>query len=211
MPGAIPTQPVGAGPFRLTSYVPDSHADLVRNPGYWDAGQIHVANFTVQDITQPQEILAALESGQVNVAYIAGNEVAAAKSAGFKIDVIPSEVVKEIDVQTTTEPFTSPSVIEAINYAIDRQSLVQVQQSGYGPPRTSLSRRGSSVTPPSWPTSTPMTRRRPSSCWRPAGFGKGVSISITSVTPDDPIAEQIQSELGAVGIKANISDVPRTP
>src|SRR5580698_11233353 len=29
--GAIPTQPVGAGPFTLTSYVPDSHADLTRN------------------------------------------------------------------------------------------------------------------------------------------------------------------------------------
>src|SRR5580658_2056156 len=52
-PGSIPTNPVGAGPFRLTSYVPDSHADLVRNPGYWDASQIHLASFTVQDITEP--------------------------------------------------------------------------------------------------------------------------------------------------------------
>src|SRR5450756_2483217 len=50
--GSIPTRPVGAGPFSLTSYVPDSHADLVRNPGYWDASQIHVANFSVQSITQ---------------------------------------------------------------------------------------------------------------------------------------------------------------
>ena len=57
--GTIPTQPVGAGPFTLTSYVPDSHADLTRNPGYWDASQIHVANFTVQDITEPEQILAA--------------------------------------------------------------------------------------------------------------------------------------------------------
>src|SRR5580693_9315048 len=94
--GGIPTQPVGAGPFKLTSYVPDSHADLVRNPGYWDASQIHIANFTVQDITEPEQILAALQSGQVNVAYIAGNQVAAAEAAGFKVDVIPSEVVNEL-------------------------------------------------------------------------------------------------------------------
>ena len=110
--GTIPTQPVGAGPFKLTSYVPDSHANLVRNPGYWDASQIHIANFTVQDITQPEQILAALESGQVNVAYIAGNQVAAAKAAGFKIAVIPSEVVNELDIQTTTAPFTNPKVVE---------------------------------------------------------------------------------------------------
>ena len=30
--GSIATQPEGAGPFTLTSYVPDSHANLVRNP-----------------------------------------------------------------------------------------------------------------------------------------------------------------------------------
>ena len=131
-PGAIPTHPVGAGPFKLTSYVPDSHADLVRNPGYWDASQIHLANFTVQSITQPEQILAALESGQVNVAYIAGNQVAAAKAAGFKIAVIPSEVVNELDIQTTTAPFSKPQVVEAINYAINRQAILQVQASGYG-------------------------------------------------------------------------------
>src|SRR6202007_1648361 len=105
---SLPSQPVGAGPFKLTSYVPDSHANLVRNPGYWDASQIHVADFTVQDITQPEQILAALESGQVNVAYIAGNQVAAAEAAGFKVAVIPSEVVHELDVQTPTAPFTNP-------------------------------------------------------------------------------------------------------
>src|SRR6202044_2429839 len=129
---SLPTQPVGAGPFKLTSYVPDSHANLVRNPGYWDASQIHIANFTVQDITQPEQILAALQSGQVNVAYIAGNQVAAAKAAGFKVDVIPSEVVDELDIQTTTTPFNNPDVVEAINYAINRQAILTVQASGYG-------------------------------------------------------------------------------
>src|SRR6202035_910785 len=70
--------------------------------------------------------------GQVNVAYIAGNQVAAAKAAGFKIAVIPSEVVNELDIQTTTAPFTNPKVVQAINYAINRQAILQVQASGYG-------------------------------------------------------------------------------
>ena len=167
--GTIPTQPVGAGPFTLTSYVPDSHADLTRNAGYWDASQIHLANFTVQDITEPEQILAALQSGQVNVAYIAGNQVAAAEAAGFKVDVIPSEVVDELDIQTTTAPYNNPDVVEAINYAINRQAILTVQASGYGASRTSRSPRASSGTAPSSPTSTRTTPRWPSSCWpRPA-------------------------------------------
>ena len=130
--GSLATQPEGAGPFTLTAYVPDSHASLVRNPDYWDASQIHVQNFSVLDITQPEQILSALESGQVNVAYIAGNQVAAAKAAGFKVAVIPSEVVDELDLQTTTAPFNNPNVVKALNYAINRQAILQVQASGYG-------------------------------------------------------------------------------
>src|SRR3984957_20626381 len=129
---SLATQPEGAGPFSLTAYVPDSHASLVRNPDYWDASQIHLQNFNVLDITQPEQILSSLESGQVNVAYIAGNQVAAAKAAGFKIDVIPSEVVDELDLQTTTAPFNNPDVVKALNYGIDRQAILQVQASGYG-------------------------------------------------------------------------------
>jgi peptide/nickel transport system substrate-binding protein len=207
-PGAIPTQPVGAGPFKLTSYVPDSHADLVRNPGYWDASAIHIANFTVQDITQPQEILASLESGQVNVAYIQGNEVASAKAAGFKIAVIPSEVVDEIDVQTTTAPFNKPQVIEAINYAINRQSLVQVQASGYGSPAYQPFPKGFVGYDPKLADLYPYDPAKAKQLLAQAGYSKGVSITITSVTPDDPLAEQLQSQLGQVGINAKISDVP---
>ena len=130
--GASPPSRRARDRSRSPAYVPDSHASLVRNPNYWDASQIHIQNFNVLDITQPEQILSALESGQVNVAYIAGNQVAAAKAAGFKIDVIPSEVVDELDLQTTTAPFNNPDVVKALNYAIDRQAILQVQASGYG-------------------------------------------------------------------------------
>ena len=168
-PASIATQPEGAGPFTLTAYVPDSHASLVRNPNYWDASQIHIQNFNVLDITQPEQILSALESGQVNVAYIAGNQVAAAKAAGFKIDVIPSEVVNELDIQTTSKPFSNPDVVEAINYAINRQAILQVQASGYGSVAYQPFPAGFVGSAPSSPTSTPTTRPRPSSCWRRPG------------------------------------------
>ena len=71
------------GTVHAHRYVPDSHASLVRDPDYWDASQIHLQLHGAR-ITQPEQILAALESGQVNVAYIAGNQVAAAKAAGFR-------------------------------------------------------------------------------------------------------------------------------
>jgi peptide/nickel transport system substrate-binding protein len=207
-PGKIPTNPVGAGPFKLTSYVPDSHADLVRNPGYWDASQIHVADFTVQDITEPSQILAALESGQVNVAYIAGNQVAAAKAAGFKIAVIPSEVVNELDIQTTTKPFNNPDVVKAINYAINRQAIVGVQASGYGTPAYQPFPKGFVGYDASLANLYPYDPAKAKQLLAAAGYPHGIKITLDSVSEDDPIAEQIQGQLATAGITATIKDVP---
>jgi ABC-type transport system substrate-binding protein len=205
---SIPTAPVGAGPFKLTSYVPDSHADLVRNPGYWDASQIHLANFSVQDITQPAQILAALQSGQVNVAYIAGNQVAAAKAAGLKIAVIPSEVVNELDIQTTTAPFNKPDVVKAINYAIDRQAIVTVQASGYGSPSFQPFPKGFVGYDPALANEFPHSVAKAKQLLAAAGYPHGVKITLTSTAADDSLAEQIQGQLKEAGITAVIKDIP---
>jgi peptide/nickel transport system substrate-binding protein len=204
---SLATKPAGAGPFTLTSYVPDSRADLVRNPGYWDASQIHVANFNVLSITQPEQILSALESGQVNVAYIAGNQVAAAKAAGFKIDVIPSEVVNELDIQTSTAPFDNPKVVEAINYAIDRQAILQVQASGYGAVAYQPFPAGfvgySAKLANKYPHNPTLAKQ----LLAQAGYARGLSITLTSTSADDSLAEQIQGQLQQVGITVTIKDI----
>jgi len=203
----IPTQPVGAGPFKLTSYVPDSHADLVRNPGYWDASQIHVANFTVQDITEPEQILAALQSGQVNVAYIAGNQVAAAEAAGFKVDVIPSEVVNELDIQTTTAPFNNPDVVEAINYAINRQAILTVQASGYGAVSYQPFPKGFVGYSSQLANLYPYNPTKAKQLLAAAGYKSGLKITLTAPATDSSLAEQIQGQLAQVGITATIGNI----
>jgi ABC-type transport system substrate-binding protein len=205
--GSIATQPEGAGPFTLTAYVPDSHASLVRNPDYWDASQIHIQNFNVLDITQPEQILSALESGQVNVAYIAGNQVAAAKAAGFKIDVIPSEVVNELDIQTTTKPFTNPDVVEAINDAINRQAILQVQASGYGAISYQPFPAGFVGYSSKLANLYPYNPTKAKQLLAAAGYSKGLSITLSAPSTDDALAEQIQGQLEAVGITVNIGNI----
>jgi peptide/nickel transport system substrate-binding protein len=205
--GSLATQPEGAGPFTLTSYVPDSHASLVRNPDYWDASQIHIANFNVLDITQPEQILSALESGEVNVAYIAGNQVAAAKAAGFKIDVIPSEVVDELDIQTTTAPFNNPDVVQAINYAIDRQAILQVQASGYGSVAYQPFPAGFVGYSAKLANEYPYNPALAKQLLAKAGYSKGLKITLTAPSVDDSIAEQIQGQLAQVGINATIGNI----
>ena len=206
--GSLPTNPVGAGPFRLTSYVPDSHANLMRNPGYWDASQIHLASFTVQSITQPEQILAALQSGQVNVAYIAGNQVAAAKAAGFKIAVILSEVVNELDIQTTTVLFNKPQVVQAINYAIDRQAILAVQASGYGSVSYQPFPAGFVGYNPTLANLYPHDPAKARQLLAAAGYPHGLAVTLTATSAENSLAEQLQSQLQQADITVTIKDVP---
>ncbi len=205
--GSLATKPEGAGPFTLTSYVPDSHANLVRNADYWDASQIHVANFNVLSITQPEQILSSLESGQTNVAYIAGNQVASAKAAGFKIDVIPSEVVEELDIQITSAPYNNPKVGQAINYAINRQALVQVQESGYGAPSYQPFPKGFVGYSPALANEYPYSLTKAKQLLAQAGDASGVSVTLTSTSATDSLAEQIQGQLQEAGFKVTIKDI----
>ena len=41
-PDKLGKSPVGAGPFKITEVVPESYAYFVRDPNYWDAGNIFI-------------------------------------------------------------------------------------------------------------------------------------------------------------------------
>ena len=73
-PAGLATQPVGAGPFTLTSYVQNEKAVLKRNPGYWDAGNIKLDSVEVYPLPDSSTVVASLQSGQYNVSQIPGSE-----------------------------------------------------------------------------------------------------------------------------------------
>lgn len=86
----LATQPVGAGPFKLTNYTAPTSATLVRNPGYWDAKDIHLEGVDLKFFTDEQALLSSLLSGQVQLANIGGEQVKTAESAGFEVSEFPA-------------------------------------------------------------------------------------------------------------------------
>lgn len=131
-PAGLATRPAGAGPFTLTSYTQNARAVLKRNPGYWDAAAIKVEGFEIYPLPDPATVVAALQSGQYNVAQIPGSQVAAAKAAGLEVQVIPSLVVAVLDINSAKAPFDNPLVVQALKHAIDREALLKTQQFGLG-------------------------------------------------------------------------------
>ena len=203
----LSTKPVGDGPFTLTSYVPDSHADLVRNPGYYNAAAIKLAKFSVKAISDPQQILAALQSGDVNVAVIPGSLAKAAQAAGFDLHEIPALTVNTLDVNTNKAPFNNPKVLEAVNYAIDRQALVDTQEFGHGTPSYQPFPKGYVGYSPDLANLYPHDVAKAKQLLADAGYPKGLSFKLTTEKATGT-AEQLQSQLKEAGFNVTLDVIP---
>lgn len=204
---ALATRPVGAGPFQLVSYTQNEKAVLRRNPGYWDAASVKLDGFEVYPLPDASTVVAALQSGQYNVAQIPGSQVAAAKAAGLEVQVIPSMVVAVLDVNITKAPFDDPDTALALQYAVDRQALVKTQQFGYG----SVSDQ---PFPPGYvghdPASDGLYSYDPAKAKQllaKALAAGPVELTLTTSVAEG-LPEQLQAQLQAVGFKVKIDVIP---
>ncbi|MFC4031900.1 ABC transporter substrate-binding protein [Streptomyces polygonati] len=205
----IAAKPAGAGPFTLTSYTQNAKAVLRRNPGYWDAGSIKLGGFELYPLPDASTVVAALQSGQYNVAQIPGSQVQAAKAAGLEVQVIPSMVVATLDVDSAKAPFDKPEVVEALKYAIDREALVKTQEFGNGEATYQPFPKGYAGYDASSANLFPYNPAKAKDLLAQAGYSGGLDITLTTATAQG-VPEQIQAQLKQVGINAKIEVIPQT-
>lgn len=203
----LATNPVGAGPFTISEFVPGSHANFRKNPDYWNSQNIYLERIEVKDQPEPATIVANLQSGALDVATIPAGQVEAAKKAGLKIDVIPSLSVSVIDIHSGMKPFGDPRVTEALKYAVDRQSLVDTMTFGYGVVNIQPFPKGyvgyNSALDGLYPYDPDKAKR----LLADAGYPNGFDLKITA-SEGAQIAELLQGQLAKVGIRSTISVIP---
>jgi peptide/nickel transport system substrate-binding protein len=100
-------------------------------------------------------------------------------------------------------------VVEAINYAINRQAIVQVQASGYGSVAYQPFPQGFVGYSPKLANKYPYNPALAKQLLAQAGYAHGLNITLTNDSPaDTSLAEQIQGQLAQVGITAAIKNIP---
>lgn len=129
---ALATKAAGSGPFKLDKYTQNASGVLSKNDNHFQADEVKVDGFELFAAADPATVVAALQSGQYNVALLPGSQVEAAKSAGLEVQVIPSLYVSTLDVNVTKAPFEDPKVVEALHYSVNREELVSAGQFGIG-------------------------------------------------------------------------------
>ena len=207
----LATQPVGAGPFELTNYTAPTSATLVRNPGYWDAKDIHLEGVDLKFFTDEQALLSSLLSGQVQLANIGGEQVQTAESSGFEVEEFPSLHVASIEVNDKMAPFDNHKFVEAVNYAIDRETLLQTLAGGHGEVVDQAFPPGYNAYNDSVAEYYKYDPDKAKELLKQANYD-GTPITITWFAAPtlnfQSESEQLQAQLEAVGIKSTIKSLP---
>lgn len=205
----IPTNPDGAGPFKFKSFVPESNAVLVKNPNYWDAKDIHIDELDLSVGPDPSTVIAAVQTGSLDVASLPATSIAAAKAAGLKVDVVDSLTVSQVDLNSTLPPLTDPKVVEALKYAIDREQLLKVANGGVGSVTYQPFPKGYVAHNPELDNLFAYDPAKAKSILADAGYKPGqLTIALTTLAYSQSVAQLVQAQLKKVGVNSTIKVIP---
>jgi peptide/nickel transport system substrate-binding protein len=126
--------PVGTGPFKFVSWTRNDRMVLEANEAYWD-GSPKVKRLIFRPVPEVATRLAELQTGNADIiTSIPPFLVSQVKdSANANVQSIPSGRVMFLYINCLTEgPLKDKKVRQAINYAIDKKSIIENILKGSG-------------------------------------------------------------------------------
>lgn len=204
----LATQPEGSGPFALTEYVPNAHADLEKNEDYWNADHIFIDDFSIVPVTDPATVVAGVSSGQWDVAQVPPAQVEGAEAANLEVETIRALTVRALDVNSTVAPFDDQRVLQAISHATDRQALVDAAYFGQGTPNWQPFPEGYVAHSPELDELYPHDVEAAKELLAEAGHPDGLEITLSLTEDDTALAEVLQAQWAEAGIDVTLNVLP---
>ncbi len=131
------TNGIGTGPFMLSGpYVPNTGMTFVKNPNFWKSGLPYLDAITYKIITDEQTRIAALRAGAIHGATVSADSAAALNGANG-LTVLHGLNASFRELQFTvksgeTKPWHDKRVRQAVNFAINRQNIIDKVYGGFG-------------------------------------------------------------------------------
>jgi len=123
--------PIGAGtgPFMFVEWKRDDHLTLKKNPNYWVPGRPYLDELIYRPITDSNAALAALRTGDVDIAgtnAIADKDISSVKSDSSLIyKDVPGLSFGGFEIHSGGGIFADKAKRQAVAYALDRAQIIQ--------------------------------------------------------------------------------------
>ncbi len=120
------TNPVGTGPFKLKQFERNVSVKYVKNPDYWDKNLPYLDEMEFIAIPDPMTQLSSFKAGELNVITDAGIQIVdQVRKEGNQVVTAPASARSIImDTKNPDSIFANQKVREAIEYAIDKEAIV---------------------------------------------------------------------------------------
>lgn len=127
--------PVGTGPFKFVSWVPDTRVELVRNEDYWD-GPPNIAGVTYRPIPEAATQLTELRTGRLHIMTTVPVEQMATLENDPNVVLVgePDFNTRYLVFDLANPLFEDVRVRQAMSYAIDVEELVDIFLEGVAEP-----------------------------------------------------------------------------
>ena len=121
------SDPVGAGPFLLKSWVRDSQKSFVRNPGYWNSPRPYVDQLVIKLVSDvSQRMNTFFSSGGAQLMYInTANDADSATKRGAVPNTATLNGGTVLYFNMRKPPFNDIRARQAFTMAIDKVALIQ--------------------------------------------------------------------------------------
>ncbi|MDB5536916.1 MAG: transporter substrate-binding protein [Devosia sp.] len=219
---AFAEHPVGSGPFMFASWERGSTMKLVKNPYYWDKGEDgqplpYLDGVTFEVIPDDATRILRLQSGEVDgaelIPYARVDELKADDK--LNMEMYPSTRVQYISMNVRPQvngadnPLSNPKVRQALNYATNKEAIIQIVTHGVGTQLTSFM---SSATPMHTGTAPlyPYDLEKAKALMAEAGFPNGFSTSLLVLAGNQDeigIGTAVQQMWAAIGVKLELQQV----
>ncbi|MBN8954229.1 MULTISPECIES: ABC transporter substrate-binding protein [unclassified Rhizobium] len=207
--GDFGKHPVGSGTFTLKDWTIGQKLVFERNKDYFVKDVPHIDNFTVEVGQEPLVALLRLQKGEVD---IVGDGIPPAKFLEIKNSPDGAKMIVDgeqlhtgyITLNTKVKPFDNLKVREAVNMAVNKDRITRILNGRATP--------ANQVLPPLMPGYDKSFQgfaydvKKAKALLAEAGYPDGFSTVLysTNTDPQPRIAQSIQQDLAAIGIKAEV-------
>ncbi len=200
--------PVGTGPFKVINWDRGEEISMERNEDYW-GGAPELDTVTFKFVPESSSRVIMLETGEAHAIMAVPPTEIDRLEAEDEIDVVFENSVRVIytGFNLEREPFDDVRVRQALNYAVDKEAIIETIFQGVGSPSSAP------VVPAVFGYEQvgpyEYDPERAMELLEEAGYADGFEIELFHPTgrysQDDVVIEAVQAMLAEVGVTANLT------
>ncbi len=206
-------KPIGTGPFLFESWVRDAQVVMKKNPSYWGKAPEGIDELVFKPVPDDNSRVAGLIAGEYDVInnVPVSETVDLKKRSNIKVLPVNAFAITTLILSSLEEdksPLQDVRVRQAINYAIDKQAIIDSLFMGSANPLNGQLLRkaqlGYNPNLTDYPYDIKKAKELLTAAGYPNGFEVRFKVPVGSYQQGQEVAEAVAGMLEAVGIKARI-------